>query len=85
MSPRPAPVDRWHGWPSPVTPPCSTTSSTRTASSARPRCTPRRRASSLTTAYLAAALVVLGPTLSYQDEWWDEESAVLEFTAELDG
>jgi hypothetical protein len=39
----------------------------------------------LTTAYLAAALVVLGPTLSYRHEWWDAESAVLEFTAELDG
>jgi len=39
----------------------------------------------LTTAYLSAALVVLGPTLSYRHEWWDDESAVLEFTAELDG
>jgi hypothetical protein len=39
----------------------------------------------LTTAYLSAALVVLGPTLTYRHEWWDEESAVLEFTAELDG
>ena len=40
---------------------------------------------SLTTAYFAAALVVLGPTLTYRHEWWDDESAVLEFTAELDG
>ena len=39
----------------------------------------------LTTAYLSAALVVLGPSLSYQHEWWDDGSAVLEFTAELDG
>ena len=39
----------------------------------------------ITTAYLSAALVVLGPTLTYRHEWWDEESAVLEFTAELDG
>jgi hypothetical protein len=39
----------------------------------------------LTTSYLAAALVVLGPTLTYRHEWWDEDSAVLEFTAELDG
>ena len=39
----------------------------------------------LTTAYLAAALVVLGPTLRYQHEWYDDESAVLEFTADLDG
>ena len=39
----------------------------------------------LTTAYLSAAMVVLGPTLSYHHEWWDAGSAVLEFTAELDG
>ena len=39
----------------------------------------------LTTAYLSAALVVLGPTLAYRHEWWDDGSAVLEFTAELDG
>ena len=39
----------------------------------------------LTTSYLSAALVVLGPTLAYRHEWWDEGSAVLEFTAELDG
>ena len=39
----------------------------------------------LTSAYLSAALVVLGPTLAYQHEWYDESSAVLEFTAELDG
>lgn len=38
-----------------------------------------------TTAYLSAALVVLGPTLAYRHEWWDEHSAVLEFTADLDG
>jgi hypothetical protein len=39
----------------------------------------------LVTAYLSAALVVLGPTLRYLHEWHDESSAVLEFTAELDG
>ena len=39
----------------------------------------------LTTAYLSAAMLVLGPTLSYQHEWADDGSAVLEFTAELDG
>jgi hypothetical protein len=39
----------------------------------------------LTTAYLSAALVVLGPTLAYRHEWWDDDSAVLEFEAELDG
>jgi hypothetical protein len=39
----------------------------------------------LTTAYLASAMVVLAPTLTYQHEWWDDGSAVLEFTADLDG
>ena len=39
----------------------------------------------LTTAYLSAALVVLGPTLTYVREWYGEDSAVLEFEAELDG
>ncbi len=39
----------------------------------------------LTTAYLSAAIAVLGPTLSYVREWYDGSSAVLEFQAELDG
>lgn len=39
----------------------------------------------LTTAYLAAAMVVLGPTLRYVEEWYGDRSAVLEFEAELDG
>ena len=39
----------------------------------------------ITTAYLGTALVVLGPTLTYRHEWWDERSAVLEFEADLDG
>jgi hypothetical protein len=39
----------------------------------------------LTTAYLAAALAVLGPTLTYRHEWADSSSAVLEFEAEIDG
>ena len=39
----------------------------------------------LTTAYLSAAFAVLGPTLTYVREWYAEDSAVLEFRAELDG
>jgi hypothetical protein len=39
----------------------------------------------LTTAYLTAAIAVLGPTLAYRHEWSDASSAVLEFEAELDG
>ena len=40
---------------------------------------------SVTTQYLRAAMVVLGPSLRYVSEWHDEASAVLEFEAELDG
>ena len=39
----------------------------------------------LTTAYLTAAMVVLGPTLTYVREWYADDSAVLEFRADLDG
>ena len=39
----------------------------------------------LTAAYLAAAMVVLGPTLRYVEEWYGDRSAVLEFEAELAG
>lgn len=44
-----------------------------------------QRGRALTTAYLTAALDVLGPTLRYVAEWSDEHSAVLEFEADLDG
>ena len=36
-------------------------------------------------AYLSAAVVALGPTLSYDRDWHRADSAVLEFHAELDG
>jgi hypothetical protein len=39
----------------------------------------------LTAAYLTAALAVLGPTLRYVGEWFDDSSAVLEFEADLEG
>ena len=39
----------------------------------------------ITTAYLTAALRVLGPTVHYTAEWSDDSGAVLEFEAELDG
>lgn len=39
----------------------------------------------ITTIYLTGALTVLGPTLTYHREWYAEDSAVLEFTADLDG
>jgi hypothetical protein len=39
----------------------------------------------LVTAYLTGAIHVLGPTLTYHDEWMRERDAVLRFTAEVDG
>jgi hypothetical protein len=39
----------------------------------------------LTTTYLSAAMVVLGPTLHYDRELYSDDSAVLEFHCELDG
>ena len=44
-----------------------------------------QRGKAVTTAYLSAALDVLGPSLRYVAEWADERSAVLEFEADLDG
>jgi hypothetical protein len=39
----------------------------------------------ITTRYLTSAMAVLGPTLRYTGEWYDQTSAVLEFEADLDG
>ena len=39
----------------------------------------------LVTAYLAGAIVVLGPRLVYRDEWTRERDAVLRFTSVVDG
>lgn len=39
----------------------------------------------LVTAYLTGAVHVLGPTLRYVEEWQNERTAVLRFTAEVDG
>lgn len=39
----------------------------------------------LVAAYLTGAMIVLGPTLTYHDEWVRERDAVLHFTCEVDG
>jgi SnoaL-like domain len=39
----------------------------------------------LTVRFLSSAIEVLGPSLRYVAEWYDQSSAVLEFEAELDG
>ena len=73
------------GWPRRATRPGWTTSSTTDCVFRSPAVHTPQEGKALTTAYLSAALVVLGPTLTYRHEWWDDDSAVLEFTAELDG
>jgi hypothetical protein len=44
-----------------------------------------QKGKALTTMYLSGALTVLGPSLRYVGEWYDERSAVLEFEADLHG
>ncbi|HTZ94651.1 MAG TPA: nuclear transport factor 2 family protein [Streptosporangiaceae bacterium] len=44
-----------------------------------------QKGKALTALYLSGALVVLGPSLRYVGEWYDDSSAVLEFEATLDG
>lgn len=39
----------------------------------------------VTAHYLSSAIAVLGPSLRYVSEWYDQASAVLEFEAELEG
>ena len=85
MTARPVPLDRWHDVVASQDP-------ARIADLLADGCVFRSPAvhtpqegKELTTAYLAAAMSVLGPTLTYQHEWWDEQSAALRFTAEVDG
>ena len=44
-----------------------------------------QRGRDLVVAYLSAALVVLGPELTYHDTWQRENDAVLRFTTVVDG
>ena len=39
----------------------------------------------MVTAYLTAALTVLGPGLTYHRQWHESSSSVLEFTTQIDG
>lgn len=85
MSERPEPLDRWHQV-------AESRDPTLLEGLLAPECVFRSPAvhtpqegKALTTAYLSAAMTVLGPTLTYRHEWWDEASAVLEFGAELAG
>lgn len=85
MSERPAPLDAWHRVAESRDPAGLDALLAEDCVFRSPAVHTPQEGKALTTAYLSAALLVLGPTLAYRHEWWDEESAVLEFTAELDG
>ncbi len=85
MSERPAPLDRWHDVFETKDPALLDGLLADDCVFRSPAVHTPQEGKALTTAYLASAMVVLGPTLAYQHEWWDDGSAVLEFTADLDG
>jgi hypothetical protein len=85
MTRRPGPLDRWHAVFEAKDPALLVDLLADHCVFRSPAVHTAQEGKALTTAYLAAAMVVLGPTLSYQHEWWDDGSAVLEFSADLDG
>jgi len=85
MTSRPAPVAAWHalvesGQPAGLDALLADDCVFRSPAVHRPQ-----EGKDVTKAYLAAALVVLGPSLTYVGEWCDDDSAILEFEAEVDG
>ena len=85
MTERPGPLDRWHQIAETRDPAALEELLAEDCVFRSPAVHTPQEGRAITTAYLSAALVVLGPTLTYQHEWWDDDSAVLEFTAELNG
>ena len=85
MSARPAALDLWHRIVETREPVLLDDLLDETCVFRSPAVHTPQEGKAITTAYLGAALVVLGPTLTYRHEWWDERSAVLEFEADLDG
>jgi len=85
MTARPVPVDAWHHLvesrdPAELDALLADDCVFRSPALHRPQ-----EGKALTTSYLTAAMVVLGPTLRYVEEWYSADSAVLEFEAEVDG
>ncbi|MEO5653530.1 MAG: nuclear transport factor 2 family protein [Marmoricola sp.] len=85
MTPRPEPVTRWHEVARSGDPALLDALLADDCVFSSPAVHAPQEGKALTTAYLSAAMVVLGPTLTYLHEWCDESSAVLEFTAHLAG
>lgn len=82
---RPAPVDAWHAIADSRDPAGLAELLADDVVFRSPAVHTPQEGKTLTTAYLSAAVVVLGPTMEYVREWYAEDSAVLEFRAELDG
>jgi hypothetical protein len=85
MSERPLPLTRWHEVFESRDPALLDELIAETCVFRSPAVHRPQEGKDLTTKYLRAAMAVLGPTLRYEHEWWDEGSAVLEFIADLDG
>jgi hypothetical protein len=82
---RPAPVSAWHAIASSRDPAGLSSLLADDVVFRSPAVHTPQEGKALTTAYLSAAVEVLGPTLSYVREWYGSDSAVLEFRATLDG
>ncbi len=85
MSDRPEPLNRWHAVFESQDPGLLDALIADECVFRSPAVHTPQEGKALTSAYLTAAMAVLGPTLRYQHEWWDNGSAVLEFIADLDG
>lgn len=82
---RPAPLQRWHAIAEARDPAGLADLLGEDVTFHSPAVHTTQEGKAVTTAYLTAAIAVLGPTLHYVREWYDGTSAVLEFRAELDG
>ena len=84
MTERPEPLDRWHRVIESKDPALLDGLLADDCVFRSPAVHTPQEGKALASAYLGAAIVVLGPTLRYEHEWWDDGSAVLEFVADLD-
>lgn len=85
MSTRPAPVAAWHAVAESRDPAGLDALLADDVVFRSPAVHTPQEGKAVTTAYLSAAMVVLGPGLTYVEEWHGDGSAVLEFTSVVDG
>lgn len=85
MSPRPAPVAAWHAVAESRDPAGLDALLADDVVFRSPAVHTPQQGRAITTAYLSAAFVVLGPGLRYVEEWCSPDSAVLEFESVVDG